>query len=214
MTELAERLAGKFIVLDGPDGSGKSTQLKLLADYLRSRSAPVAEARDPGGTVIGDQIRHILLDHANARMAIACEILLYMASRVQLAEEVIVPAIDEGTCVLCDRWVSSTIAYQVAEGTATAEGIMEMYDMVLGELAPDLTIIVDIEAEIGLARAGDAGEHDRMEAKGRVFHDDVRRLFLCQAEADPDVVTVVDGSGSIEDVHREIVRLLKTWKFS
>ena len=124
MSELADRLAGKFIVIDGPDGSGKSTQLKLLADALRSDGLEVTETRDPGGTAIGDKIRHILLDNDHTDMAIGCEILLYMASRTQLMHQTIAPAMDQGRCVLCDRWVSSTVAYQVADATATADDML------------------------------------------------------------------------------------------
>jgi len=213
MTELAERLAGKFIVLDGPDGSGKSTQLKLLAEFLRGRSVSVVETRDPGGTTIGEQIRRVLLDRAHTEMTIGCEILLYMASRAQLMGEVIAPAMREGKCVLCDRWVSSTIAYQVAGDAAGSDEIMEIYRLALGDVGPDLTIIVDVETQIGLARARGAAGHDRMEAKGVEFHDDVRRLFLHQVEVGPGPAVVVDGSGSIEHVHGQIVQAVEGWEF-
>ena len=123
MSGPAEKLAGKFIVIDGPDGAGKSTQLKLLAEHLRQEGVKVTGTRDPGGTRIGDSIREILLNREHADMTIGCEMLLYMASRTQLMGEVIGPAIANGRCVLCDRWVSSTVAYQLADGTMTAKEI-------------------------------------------------------------------------------------------
>jgi len=212
MSELADRLAGRFIVIDGPDGAGKSTQLRLLADLLRDQGAQVTETRDPGGTVIGDEIREILLDTAHGEMTIGCEILLYMASRTQLMGEVIGPAVERNECVLCDRWVSSTIAYQVADGRATAEEIMDIYEIALKGTRPDLTIILDVPADVGLARI--VGDHDRMEAKGPEFHRNVRELFVRQAAAAPKTMVVVDAAGSVEEVQRRLRLALESWAFA
>ena len=215
MSELARKLAGKFIVIDGPDGAGKSTQLKLLAEHLGSRGVQVTQTRDPGGTVIGDKIRRILLDNDHDEMVTGCEIMLYMASRVQLMGEVIAPALAAGRCVLCDRWVSSTIAYQVAEGEATAKEIMDIYQIALRGHRPDLTIILDLPAEVGLARL--PAQPDRMEAKGLEFHQKVRDLFLTQVQVQsdtkPKVLTVVDGNGSIEQVQQRLVSCIENWSF-
>jgi len=209
MGELADKLAGKFIVIDGPDGAGKSTQLALLAEHLRSGGLAVTETRDPGGTRIGDRIREILLDRANAGMSVGCEMLLYMASRTQLMDEVIGPALKAGRCVLCDRWVSSTVAYQVAEGKATAGDVMETYKIALGDVWPDLTIILDLPAEDGLARI--SGKADRMEAKGAEFHSKVRQLFLRQVEDAPRRFAVVDAAGSIDEVQRRLQGRVAEW---
>lgn len=210
MTESAQKLAGKFIVLDGPDGSGKSTQMKMLAEYISAMGVQVITTRDPGGTAIGDKIRQILLDRDNSEMSIACEIQLYMASRTQLMNEVIAPALRENKCVLCDRWVSSTVAYQVAEGKSTANEIMALYRLALKDVGPDLTLILDIDSETGLARAeGDAG-HDRIEAKGLQFHQKVRELFLSQANANPKSFAIINATGNIETVHEKIVQTIES----
>ena len=209
MSDLAGKLAGKFIVIDGPDGAGKSTQLEMLAGYLRGQGTDVCMTRDPGGTVIGDKIRRILLDNAHTDMAIGCEILLYMASRTQLMSEVIWPALQQGKCVLCDRWVSSTVAYQVAGGAATADEVMTTYEIALKGIRPDMTVILDLPAEAGLARLTAAP--DRMEAKGLEFHKKVRRLFLEQAKIAPDIFAVIDGAGSAAEVHQRLLDALRNW---
>ena len=213
MAELADKLAGKFIVIDGPDGAGKSTQLKLLAEYLDRHGVKLCTTRDPGGTTIGDRIREILLDNAHGEMTVGCEIMLYMASRTQLMGEVITPAIEQNRCVLCDRWVSSTIAYQVAEGKASADEVMAAYHMALKEIQADLTIILDIEPQLGLQRAGDEAGHDRMEAKGLEFHRKVRELFLQQAGERADRFAIVDAAGSVEEVHERLRIVIENWEF-
>lgn len=214
MSDLAEKLAGKFIVIDGPDGSGKSTQLAILAEHLGAAGASVTTTRDPGGTPIGDKIRAILLDRANDGMDIGCEILLYMASRTQLMAEVISPAVAAGNCVLCDRWVSSTVAYQVAGGKATADEIMAAYDLALGGAGADLTIVLDLDAELGLSRAARPGGHDRIEARGPEYHRRVRDLFLEQAARHSAGFAVVDADGSIDEVHRRLRTIIETWEFA
>ena len=211
MGKLAEKLAGRFIAIDGPDGAGKSTQLQMLAKWLRSQGVSVRETRDPGGTVIGDKIRKILLDPTNSEMTVGCEILLYMASRTQLMGEVIGPATQRNECVLCDRWVSATIAYQSAEDKAKPTEIMEIYELALRGIRPDLTVILDVPAETGLSRLTDAP--DRMEAKGLGFHQKVRKLFLKRAEIAPRIFAVVDASGSVEEAQRRLREIITDWKF-
>ncbi|MHC4984011.1 MAG: dTMP kinase [Planctomycetota bacterium] len=211
MSDLAEKLAGKFIVIDGPDGAGKTTQLELLADYLRTEGVVIVETHDPGGTAIGERVREILLDKSHAEMTVGCEIMLYMASRTQLMGEVIAPALEAGKCALCDRWVSSTIAYQVAGG-ADLENIENAYESAMLGARPDLTIILDLPADVGLARSGKTIGHDRMEAKGLQFHDKVRELFLQQAEESPNRFAVLDAEGSIEDVQARLREALGNWR--
>jgi dTMP kinase len=210
MTIAAARLAGRFIVLDGPDGTGKSTQLELLARQLSADGADVLRTRDPGGTPIGDRIRHILLDHSSAPMAVGCEVMLYMASRAQLWHEVIAPALAARKCVLCDRWVSSTVAYQVA-GSADEQAVMHAYGAVLPGVQPDLTVILDIDPELGLKRAADRRSHDRIEARGIEYHRRVRELFLSQAARSPDHFAVVPADATVEQVHRQVVRAVEKW---
>jgi len=201
--DLADKLAGRFLVIDGPDGAGKSTQVALLAAWLGERGLDVLTTRDPGGTAIGDRIRAILLDPACGEMTAACETMLYMASRTQLYDEVIAPALARRQCVLCDRWVSSTVAYQAAGGMAPAR-IRQAYEAALGSAGPDLTLLLDLPAEEGLARLGRDGPHDRIEAKGLTYHRRVREGFLAQARAAPDRWVVLDAAGSPEDVQQRL----------
>ncbi|KKN89382.1 hypothetical protein LCGC14_0238890 [marine sediment metagenome] len=205
---LAGKLAGKFVVLDGPDGAGKSTQLDLLADGLASAGLSVCRLRDPGGTEIGDRIRDILLDRAHDGMSVECELLLYMASRAQLAHQRIRPALAAGQCVLCDRFISSTIAYQGAGGV-DVETIHQLGCAAVGDTWPDVTVILDIDSAAGLARIAMAP--DRMESKGPDFHRKVREAFCRQGERQPDKVVVIDAAGTVDQTHDNIIRALADW---
>ena len=149
-TQLADRLRGKFVVFDGPDGAGKSTQRERLAKTLGSAGADVVSGRDPGGTEIGDRIRAVLLDFDLSRMDVGCETLLFMASRAQLVAEVIRPALTVGKTVLCDRFVTSTCAYQGAAGY-DPKRIIDLARMAIGDCWPDVTIILDVDVEEGFA---------------------------------------------------------------
>jgi dTMP kinase len=210
MIALAERLAGKFLVIDGPDGAGKSTQVKRLADWLREQGAAVTLARDPGGTPIGEKVRAILLDKAHDEMGVACETMLYMASRAQLVEQVIRPALARGECVVCDRYVSSTVAYQGAGGADPA-AIRAVAQVAVGGLWPDLTVILDLPAPAGLARLKNAP--DRMESKDPAFHGRVRELFLQQARQDRRRFAVVDAAGTAEEVQQRLRQAIEEWEF-
>jgi dTMP kinase len=205
---LAGKLAGTFIVLDGPDGGGKSTQLARLADRLAATGLEVCRLRDPGGTAIGDRIREILLDRAHDHMGVECEMLLYMASRAQLVHEYVRPALARGACVLCDRFIAATVAYQGAGGV-NAQTVLDVGRAAVGETWPDLTVILDIDSAVGLARVPSAP--DRMEAKALAFHEEVRRLFLEQAAAQPDRFAVVDAGGEIDATAEAIVAALADW---
>ncbi len=210
MNEITNKLTGRFIVIDGPDGAGKSTQLKLLAEFLQAGGLDVCQTRDPGGTAISDKIREILLDRSNDPMAVECETMLYMASRAQLAAEVIRPALAAGRCVLCDRYISSTIAYQGAAGADT-DAIHTAAEIATGGLWPDLTVILDLPASDGLDRL--TSSPDRMEAKGPAFHAKVRDQFLAQAEASPESFAVVDAAGNVEQVQGRLREVVVNWNF-
>lgn len=201
-----EPLKGSFIVLDGPDGSGKSTQVKLLGDVLESEGIAAMLLRDPGSTDIGEQIRHVLLDTENAAMSSRCEALLYMASRAQLYDEKIAPALAQNRCVLCDRWISSTYAYQAVAGQIGSETLLALAEVSLERTWPDLTIIIDIDSEVGLCRVGSAP--DRMEQKPRSFHQRVKDAFLQLADTRPGDFCVVDGAGSVDEVHRRVLEVI------
>ncbi len=200
---MKNKLSEKFIVLDGPDGCGKSTQTQKLSEWIKEKGVEVVSFRDPGGTEIGEKIRRILLNPEHAAMCTRTELLLYMAARAQLWEEKIKPALDRGCCVVLDRWISSTCAYQGYAGGFGIENVIRIAEGCLERVWPDLTIILDID----LATAGTRlnRELDRMEQKGDVYHQKVREGFLELAKGRDDIV-VIDAQESIEQVHRIIIK--------
>ncbi len=197
-----QRLRGRFVVFEGPDGSGKTTQFKRLAALVRSAAIPCVEVREPGGTPVGERVREILLDHAHHDMSLVCEMLLYMASRAQLVEQVIRPAQRSGHLVLADRFVSSTIAYQGAAGGIPEVDIADAARIATAGLVPDLIIIFDVDAETASRRLSPL--LDRMEAKGAEFHRRVRESYLEQASRDPGRHLVIDATKSEEVVWRAV----------
>jgi dTMP kinase len=201
------KLAGKFIVFDGPDGSGKSTQFKRFAAWCRERGLAVSEVREPGGTAIGEQIRKILLDPANSDMALRCEMMLYMASRAQLVEQTIRPAIERGELVLADRFISSTLAYQGTAGGMTPEEILAVGRVAIGSLWPDLTVIFDVDDGVAATRLNPL--LDRMELKGIEFHRRVRQGFLAQAQSQPDQYLVIDATNGADSVFESLLAKLQ-----
>ena len=226
---LKEKLASKFIVLDGPDGSGKSKQIELLSQKLTADGLDVVLAKDPGGTVIGDRVREILLHHDLSRMNVRCEAFLFMASRAQLVGEVITPALEASKVVLCDRFISATCAYQGAGGL-DVNRIIELGRYAVGDTWPQLTFILDVPVEEGFRRMGrkphHAGQHrkrhdasqglllpdaqpDAMEARPIDFHRKVRQLFLNLPADYPGRVEVIDGLGRPQEVHARICETLK-----
>jgi len=207
---LTDRLRGKFIVLDGPDGAGKSTQIKRLDRALSEHGVAVLSCRDPGGTKIGERIRSVLLDHDLSEMDPTCETFLFMASRAQLLGEVIRPALDAGKAVLCDRFVSSTCAYQGAAGFDPRR-VIEVGRFAVGDLWPHLTVVIDVEIEAGLSRIahrnGDAGG-DAMERRSVAFHHRVRDIYHELPDYYPSPVRLVDGRGDAQTVHQRILECL------
>ncbi len=231
VAQLKDRLAGKFIVFDGPDGCGKGTQIELLRRALTAAGGEVVLGKDPGGTVIGDRIRHVLLGYDLAEMDVRCETLLFMASRAQLVGEVIDPAIAAGKTVLCDRFVSATCAYQGAQGY-DLEATMRLAPYAIGDRWPDLTIVLDVDVQDGFARTGrqthHVGKHrkkhagqqhifndiqpDAMEARPIEFHRKVREVFLKLADFYPSRrtsrVVIVDGRPDSKTVHAHVLEAL------
>lgn len=202
------RLAGRFLVLDGPDGGGKSTQLEMLAAHLRASGLEVLSVREPGGTAIGEKIRGILLDRRHDDMAVICEMLLYMASRAQLVAQRIAPALAAGQCVLADRFVWSTIAYQGAAG-ADVEAIAQVAQVAVAGAWPDLTIILDLPAEAGLSRL--KRDKDRLEQRDLDYHRRVRQSYLDQARQVGDRAAVIDASASPDQVQQALRGAIEAW---
>jgi len=220
LKRVADRLRGKFIVLDGPDGSGKTTQLSRLSTDLRQVGLDVTCAKDPGGTEIGERIRSLLLGAQLEQMAPRCEVLLFMASRAQLVAEVVEPAIAAGQTVLCDRFISATFAYQGAVGVEPGR-IRELGQAAVGERWADITVILDLPADIGLSRAkrsasagaasasDDEGVADAMERRPLAFHRRVREVFQQLPELYPKPVVVIDASGTPDEVYQRLLEALE-----
>jgi len=193
---------GKFITFEGGDGSGKSTQIKLAADWLCDSGFDVFLTREPGGTRIGEKIRALLLDTENTDMTDMTEMLLYAAARAQLSREVIGPALDAGKLVVCDRWADSSMVYQgAARGQGDAVRIVNSY--AAGDLfSPDATILLDLDPNEALLRAAASrgSGFDRIEALGAAYQEKVRAAYLSLAEREPGRIHVIDASGSPQDV--------------
>jgi len=199
--EQLQNLKGRFVVFEGPDGSGKSTQFSRLADICEGVGLNVTVVREPGGTPIGERVREVLLDPQLDEMSLRCEMMLYMASRAQLVEEVIRPALDRGELVLADRFVWSTIAYQGHAGGFPIDDIMLVAQAAVGHLDdgnwPDLTLLFDVDSETAATRLNPS--KDRMELKGDSYHAKVREGYLVQARERPDLFAVIDSTGTIDE---------------
>ena len=198
MAPWIRHLGGRFLVFDGPDGSGKTTQFARFAEHCRSAGIAVCEVREPGGTSIGEQIRAVLLDPANTAMSLRCEMMLYMASRAQLIEETIRPALKRGDLVLADRFISSTLAYQGTADGMDRDEILQVGHVAVGGHWPDLTVVFDVDEAVAGTRLDP--QLDRVESKGAEFHRRVREGYLAQARAEPEKYLVIDASANEDAV--------------
>jgi dTMP kinase len=196
---------GLFITFEGPDGSGKSTQARMLAGRLRAAGRDVLETAEPGGTPIGQQIRRILLDPANREMTSTAELLLMFAARAQNVEQWILPALHRGAIVVSDRFTDSSIAYQ-GEGRGLGwETVLELDRIACHGLKPDLTFCIDIDPETGLARArGRGGCDTRIEEQAIDFHRKVREAYHELAHREPRRFRLIDGRGTPETIAAEV----------
>lgn len=200
-------LRGKFIVFDGPDGSGKSTQLRRFVAAAQQAGLSVCEVREPGGTRVGERIRDILLDPIHDEMSLRCEMMLYMASRAQLVEEKIRPAMARGELVIADRYVSSTLAYQGTAGGLAYDDIVAVAKAACRDAWPDLVVIFDVDTATASTRLNPL--LDRMEQKGDAFHKRVREGYLDQARRDPKGYAVIDASKGPDEVTAELMSKLR-----
>lgn len=195
-----------FITFEGPEGSGKSTQINKLSSFLKKKGLKLIKTREPGGSRISEKIRRILLDRKNKKLCAGSELLLYLASRAQHIEDVIKPALKNKTIVLCDRFSDSTLAYQGYGRGIPLKTIRTMNNFATGGLKPDLTFVFDIPVKKGLLLAGKfKGRKDRLELEKVNFHRKVRLGFLKIAGSEPNRVKVVKVDGSIEDIHQIII---------
>jgi dTMP kinase len=206
-------MTGLFITFEGPDGAGKSTQLRLLANHLREVGIPCITTREPGGTSISDKIRTILLDPQNSSMIPKTEALLYAASRAQHVAEVIRPALERGEIVICDRYIDASTAYQ-AVGLGLSPAIIRRWNEEATDgLWPDRTFLIDLPPHEGLSRIEARGGLDRIEGRDLAYHQKVRDTFLQLAASEPERFFLLDGTESIQTIadriRHEMDRLLK-----
>lgn len=204
-----------FITLEGIEGSGKTTQIGRLAEFLENKGIGCVTTRQPGGTLIGENIRSILLDPANSALAPLAELLLYMADRAQHIHELIRPALMNGKTVVCDRYFDATLVYQGFARGLSIRLIKQLHQLLFDDLKPDVTLLLDLSPQLGLERAWQqlnngqrSGDESRFEAEALAFHEKVRAGYLELARLEPDRFRIVDASQSQDEVFsaiREIV---------
>jgi dTMP kinase len=198
---------GAFIVFEGPEGSGKTTQVRRLAQALEKRGFPVVATREPGGTPLGDEVRTLLLGMTDYAILPETEVLLLAAARAQHVHDVIIPALRRADIVLCDRYVDSTLAYQVAGHGVDPDAVAHIQRFATGGVLPDLRILLDLPVEVGLARRlGDPDAVNRIDRAGAAFHQRVREAYLRLADSDPEGWTVIDAGQAPDVVAQSVLR--------
>ena len=202
---------GKFITVEGIEGAGKSSNLAYIRELLDSAGRKHIFTREPGGTELGEDIRGLLLDHKHSGMGNDAELLLIFGARAEHIERVINPALKEGRWVLCDRFTDASYAYQGGGRGIDRERIRSLEQWVQGELRPDLTLLLDLPVETGLARAGNRSEPDRFEVEHRSFFDGVRNAYLEIAGMEPERMRVIDASLSVDRVRGQIEAVLGSY---
>jgi len=200
---------GYFISLEGGEGAGKSTQNKRIVDWLAVQGRDVVETREPGGTVVSEQIRQVLLDTRNAGLNATAELLMMFAARSQLVSEVIQPALREGKVIVCDRFADASYAYQGGGRELGADTVATVEKIVLGDLQPDLTLLFDIPVELGMTRVAGRGEADRIEVESVRFFERVRNTYLERAKTNPHRFRVIDASQDEEGVWQQVETVLR-----
>ena len=202
-------MRGRFITLEGGEGSGKSTQAQRVGQWLRARGREVTLTREPGGTELAEAIRALVLRHWDEGVSAETELLLMFAARAAHVHALVEPRLAAGVDVVCDRFVDSSYAYQCAGKGVDARHLQALETMVLRGLRPDLTVVLDLPAEVGVLRARSRGDGNRFEDETLAFMQRVRAAFLDRAAAEPDRCVVVDAAGDVEQVHARIVAVLE-----
>ena len=201
---------GSFITFEGIDGSGKTTQLSGIAEYLENQGKEVLKLREPGGTLIGEQIRTILLSRGNMAMSVETELMLFAAARAQLVREVIEPALAEGKWVLCDRFMDSTTVYQGYGRQIDLQLIGQLNSIAVGRCKPDLTLLFDLSVEAAGARlAARSEKSDRLDLESKSFAERIRKGYLELASAEPSRFKVIDAERSSADIEKQIKSILR-----
>lgn len=200
---------GRFITFEGGEGGGKTTQIRLLADWLKSSGNEVVQTREPGGTEGAERIRELLVTGASDRWDAVCETALFLTARRQHVEQLIKPALARGAIVLCDRFADSTMVYQGIGKGLGFDYLATLGRLIVGDIQPDLTLLLDIDPKIGLMRAGSRkSQETRFESHDLAFHQSIRDGFLALAKANSQRIRVIDASQAEAEVHQRIVALL------
>ena len=198
-------MKGKFITVEGIEGVGKSTNIEFIRSFLEaSADKHVVVTREPGGTPVGEEIRKLLLDHRYDGMSSDAELLLMFAARAEHLAQVILPALDNGYYILCDRFTDATYAYQGGGRNIPFERIAMLEDWVQGELRPHLTLLLDVPVATGMQRAENRSQADRFELEQHEFFEHVRNTYLSLAEREPERIRIIDAAQSLEDVQSQI----------
>jgi dTMP kinase len=211
MSNTINTAKGRFITVEGGEGAGKSSNLAYIQSLLEADGKQVLFTREPGGTPLGESIRELLLGHKHTGMADDTELLLMFAARAEHLQQKILPALAQGTWVLCDRFTDASFAYQGAGRGVSLEKIAELQHFVQGALRPDLTLLLDLPVEMGLQRAGERSEPDRFEKEDRDFFEKVRAGYLQIATREPDRVQVIDASLSLAQVQEQINSVIQRY---
>lgn len=198
---------GLFITFEGADGCGKTTQMKLLAEYLKKNGKEIVVTREPGAKGLGEKIREILLNY-EGEVSDRCESFLFLADRAQNIDIIVNPAVNSGKIVLCDRHIDSSAAYQGYGRGLNLDRINMLNNLATNGKKPDLTFVFDIDTETSMQRVGK--EKDRMESTGKEFHNRVRLGYLEIAKQEPERIKVLDATKSIEEIHNQVIEILKT----
>lgn len=198
---------GLFITFEGADGCGKTTQLNLLKDYFENKGCDVLVTREPGGKGLGEKVREILLNY-DGEVSDRCESFLFLADRAQNIDVIVKPALEQGKIVLCDRHTDSTAAYQGYGRGLDLDEIHMLNNLATGNKKPDLTLVFDVDIETSMKRVG--SEKDRMENSGNEFFNRVRNGYLELAKQEPERIKVVDATKSIEEVHKNVIKIIET----